>query len=137
MWSAVIAAVLSVISASGPDAPDAFVDRTPVPSCGALVQSKGDAWPPTADSHPEVACLADALGAGVGAELVAQTPTVEGDAVVYYYRAEPGRPGLELFVDASGDAFAGRPWEHAVCPHAVPDDLLGHLGGCAWDRPPQ
>jgi hypothetical protein len=134
VWSAVIAAVLSVISAGGPDAPDAFVDRTPVPSCGAVLQGLSDTWQPTPDAYPEVGCLAEALRTGAGAELVAQYTTVEGDKVAYYYRVEPGRPGLELFVDASGDAFAGRPWEHAVCPHAVPDDLLEHLGGCAWDQ---
>jgi hypothetical protein len=133
MWSVVVAAVLSVISASDPEVPDAFLDRTPLPSCGAILQGLGDTWTPAATSHPEVGCLARAVREGAAAELVARYTTVEGGRVVYYYRSEPGRPGLEVFVDASDDAFAGRPWEHALCPHAVPDDLLEHLGGCARD----
>lgn len=134
MWSLVVAAVLAVISASDADAPRAFVDRAPLPSCGAILHEPRTDWEPTAAAHPEIGCMARALRDGAGAELAVRMTTVEGDGVVHYYRAEPGRPGLELFIDASADAFAGRPWEHALCPHAVPDDLLEHLGGCAWDR---
>jgi hypothetical protein len=133
MWSVAIAMVLAVISAADPGVPDSFRDRPPLPSCGALLQELGDTWQPTAASHDEVGCLARAVRNGEAAELVARYTTVEGGKVVYYYRSEPGRPGLEVFVDASGDGFAGRPWEHALCPHVVPEDLLAHLGGCAWD----
>jgi hypothetical protein len=133
MWSLVVAAVLAVISAADADVPDAFRDRTPLPSCGAILQGLGDTWDPTAAGHPEIGCLAQAVRDGAAAELVVQYTTVEGGKVVYYYRSEPGRPGLELFVDASGDGFAGRPWEHALCPHAVPEDVVANLGGCAWD----
>jgi hypothetical protein len=133
MWSVVVATILAAISAADADVPDDFRDRMPLPSCGAILQGLSDTWTPTADEHPEVGCLAAAVRDGAGAELVAQYTTVEGGKVVYYYRAEPGRPGLELFVDASADGFAGRPWEHALCPHADPDVLLAHLGGCAWD----
>ena len=134
MWSLVVAAILAVISASDADVPDAFRDRTPLPSCGAVLQElKGTGWDPTANSRPEIGCLAGAVRNGASAELAVVYTTFEGDKVVYWYRSEPGRPGLELFVDASGDAFAGPPWEHARCAHAVPESLLANLGGCAWD----
>ena len=133
MWSVAVAAILSLISTNGAEVPDAFLDRTALPSCGAILQGLGEAWDRPAASHPQVGCLAEALRTGAAAELVAGYTTVEGGTVVYYYRAEPGRPGLEVFLDASADAFSARPWEHARCPHAAPDDVVANLGGCAWD----
>ena len=131
VWSVPVAAVLSLLSASTPAVPDAFLDREPLPSCGAVLRDLVGRPEATA-ALPEVRCLQQALTEGAAAELAVQTTTREGGTIVYYYRAERGRPGLEIFVDASDDAYSGSAWQHAVCPHASAADVIEHLGGCAW-----
>ena len=100
-------------------APDAFIDRAALPSCGSVDLGQGETIPQDA-----IDCLADA--GDQGAELVVTMPTVEGDPIVTYYRALP-TGGVEVFTDMTQDAFGGG-WAHEVCEDAT---TIGEYGGCA------
>lgn len=93
-------------------APGAFVDREPFDSCGDVRLDQGESVP-----DDLYRCLDDA--AATGAELVVTIPTTEGDPVVHYYRVGPQVDGVEIFVDATRDAFGSREWAHLLCPGAT------------------
>ena len=103
-------------------APEAFVTRKPLFSCGDFVLAPGA-------TVPEVAW--DCLTAGVegGAELVIVRSTTEGDPIITYYRVGPGIDGVETFTDTSFDSFGSGDWERTTCaPGDAPD--AGVLGDC-------
>jgi hypothetical protein len=100
--------------------PSSFRNRAELPSCGRIAAGPG---PVTGDP---VACFDAALRAGEGAELVVETRTTEGDPIVTYYRALPSG-GVEVFIDATEDAYGSGDWTHQACSDARE---LGNLGGC-------
>ncbi|SFT40403.1 hypothetical protein SAMN05660657_00560 [Geodermatophilus amargosae] len=110
-----------------PDAgapPAAFTGRDPLPACPAQDLGQGGAV-----TGEVLACL-DAGRTGDGAELAVTRPTTEGDPITSWYRARPGVPGLEVFVDGSRDRFGTGDWLRLECPGAAsPDDL----GDCTED----
>ena len=114
----VVAAAVRLLDPDG--APDAFQDRTPLPSCGTL-----DVGLSSVPQGPEVDCFEAALQAGRGAELVVASLTDEGDQTTTYYRSVPGQDGLEFWHDATRDAFGSGRWEHYRCPVATGIDDYG------------
>ncbi|MGY1730926.1 hypothetical protein ACI798_05345 [Geodermatophilus sp. SYSU D01045] len=120
MTRAVVLLTALACAACAPSAgaPAAFTDRDALPACPA--QDLGQGERVAADA---LACLA----AGE-AELEVTRPTTEGDPVTSWYRARPGLPGLEVFVDGSRDRFGTGDWLRLDCPAATsPEDL----GDCA------
>jgi len=107
----VVAAALFLRRDDSP--PDAFTNRSPLPSCGTVTAGAGSQ------------CLTAAMGTGAGAELTVTSVTTEGDPIVAYYRAVPGQPGLEVFTDSTKDKFSGTGWSYARCPQASGIDSLG------------
>ncbi|MGN7704195.1 hypothetical protein [Cellulosimicrobium sp. 22601] len=93
-------------------APAAFVDREPLDLCGDVRLDQGESVP-----DDLFRCL-DAAAA-TGAELVVTMPTTEGDPIVSYYRVGPRIDGVEIFVDATRDAYGPREWAHLLCPDAT------------------
>ena len=114
---AVVAWALVGFAGEGPAS--AFEERTPLPSCGTVEVAH------TAPSGPEVECFAEALREGRAAEVVVRSSTTEGDPVVSYYRTEPGAEGIEVFHDATQDAFGSGTWEHYRCLEGSGIDDLG------------
>jgi hypothetical protein len=95
-------------------APAEFTARDPLPACPAQDLGQGD----------RVAAEALACLTAGGAELAVTRPTTEGDPVASWFRARPGVPGLEVFVDGSRDRFGTGDWLRLDCPGATaPDDL--------------
>jgi hypothetical protein len=97
-------------SRTAPDAPPAFQDREPLPSCGEVELDQGEAIPQRA-----IDCMVDAMA--TGAELAVLQPTIEGDPLVSYYRVGPGINGIEIFTDGTLDTFGGG-WWHQQCADA-------------------
>ncbi|MGY1693360.1 MULTISPECIES: hypothetical protein [unclassified Geodermatophilus] len=121
--AAVLLALLCAGCAGEAGTPDAFTGRDRLPACP--VQDLGQGEPIAPDA---LACL-DAGRTVDGAELAVTRPTTEGDPVTTWYRARPGVPGLEVFVDGTRDRFGTGEWVRLDCPAATgPDD---GLGGCA------
>lgn len=108
----VASGLLVVAGCATTGAPAAFVDRAPLVSCGDVQLDQGESVP-----DDLYRCLDDA--AATGAELVVTMPTTEGDPIVHYYRVGPQIDGVELFVDATRDAFGSRRWVHLLCPEAT------------------
>lgn len=104
-------------------APDDFLTRVPLPSCGSF--DVGLAWqePPSA-----LKCLIDAIGSDTGAELALSGRTVEGDPIVLYYRALPGRHVIEVFEDSTRDDLGSQAWASRTCRDFDTD--LGRPTGC-------
>ena len=100
---------------SGP--PGGFEERAQLPSCGTVTVVH------TAPAGPEVDCFADAVREGRPAEVVVRMTTTEGDPVVECYRTDPEDPGIEIWRDATQDAFGSGEWEHARCEGAGVDQL--------------
>ncbi|MEO6712771.1 MAG: hypothetical protein ABIM89_04995 [Mycobacteriales bacterium] len=98
-----------------------FQSRSPLPSCGTLEWGHQPA--PTNDVALE--CFNTAMRTGTGAELMTRHPTVEGDEIHEYYRAVPGQPGYEVFVDTTRDAFGARGWSYGTCPGTSTLALFG------------
>jgi hypothetical protein len=73
-----------------------------------------------------VDCLRSAMRDGGGAELVVTAMTTEGDPITSYYRAVPGQPGLEIYLDSTRDRFRAADWSYLRCPDARGVDDLGH-----------
>ena len=102
---------------AGPE-PAEFTGRGVLPVCSAEDLGQGEPVPAGA-----LTCL-DAGRTGDGAELAVTRPTTEGDPITSWYRARPGVPGLEVFVDGSRDRFGTGDWLRLDCPAATsPDDL--------------
>ncbi|SFS03128.1 hypothetical protein SAMN04487846_1640 [Microbacterium sp. cf046] len=89
--------------------PQPFLDRTPLPSCGAITLAQGDEIP-----AENLDCLESA--GDEGAELSVTRPTTEGDPVTEYYRVLPGG-GWEAYLDGSMDRHGGQ-WWFTDCPDA-------------------
>lgn len=115
-----------VISPTETEAPQAFLEREPLASCGEFTLEQGEQNPAGA-----MECLNAAIGAG-GAELVVTGPTVEGDPIITWYRALP-TGGMETWSDVRRDKFAGEgvSWHYRLCPTA--DALLGDPGECTYE----
>lgn len=122
MWGTVVGLVLWLVSGrmAAELPPAAFQDRTPLPSCGSVVLGQRD---PVGRTEPEIDCFEQAIRRGAGAELVVTRPTVEGDPLIFYYRALP-QGTVEYFVDATQDSFGSRTWFDGVCTAPDPDDFL-------------
>lgn len=97
--------------------PAAFTARTPLPSCGSYELGL-EALPSQAGR-----CMTAAVGTTAGAELVLSRPTVEGDAVVTYFRALPGSTSIEVFIDSTKDKFGTRVWSRQMCGGFVNERL--------------
>ena len=101
-------------------APQQFVDRETLPSCGEVTLAQGDEIP-----AENLACLEEATEDG--AELAVTRPTTEGDPVTEYYRVLPGG-GWEAYLDGSMDRYGGQ-WWYTDCPDAkVIEDLATCTG---------
>jgi len=94
-------------SRASPDAPPQFRDRTPYPPCPDVLLEQGEQIPDDA-----VACIERA--GTEGAELAVVRPTTEGDPYVMFYRVGHGITGIEIWEDATRDAFGGG-WHFASC----------------------
>lgn len=106
-------------------APQEFLERTPLESCGEYTLDVGEQVPTAATE-----CLEGAIAAG-GAELVVTAPTDEGDPVVTWIRALPSG-GLEIWADVRQDKFAGEgSWQYSMCPGAV--SWLGDPAECTHE----
>jgi hypothetical protein len=88
-------------------APSEFRDRTPLPACEDVSLEQGTQIP-----DASVACIEQA--GPEGAELGIVQPTTEGDPIVTFYRVGPGIPGIEIWDDATRDAFGGG-WHLTRC----------------------
>ena len=89
-------------------APELFLTRTPLFSCGEFVLGQGATVPQNAW---------DCLAAGVdgGAELVIVKPTTEGDPIISYFRVGPDIDGVDVFTDSSLDKFGVEGWRQESC----------------------
>ncbi|NTW40283.1 MAG: hypothetical protein HGA44_10425 [Cellulomonadaceae bacterium] len=117
LMAAALAVAAGTTGCSGTPDPEGFAERPALASCGEITLDQGQGVPD--DSW---ACLDAAAADGSGAELTVSMPTVEGDQIVTYYRVGRGIDGLEVYVDASADRFAGpdaRGWVHQLCPGTV------------------
>jgi hypothetical protein len=103
-------------------APDAFINRSRLPSCGQHVVGHG--------SVPRAAidCFAAALGSDAGAEYAVSRLSEEGQPTVLYYRALPGQQVVEVFLDTTRDSFGKQQWLQAMCTGYDPTG--GHATGC-------
>lgn len=99
-------------SRASTDAPSAFRDRAPLPSCGDIVLEQGEEIPDAA-----VACMRSAM-LGAGGELAVVRPTTEGDPIVTFYRVGPGIRGATVFTDMSHDRYGGGGWDIVSCSGA-------------------
>ena len=104
-------------SRASADAPQDFRERPPYPPCPDVLLLQGEQIPDDA-----VACIEHA--GPEGAELAVVRPTTEGDPYVMFYRVGHGIEGLEIWEDATRDAFGGG-WHLATCSVVsvlTPDD---------------
>jgi hypothetical protein len=98
-------------------------DDGDLPSCGRV-----DLGPGTGAAEVPAdlaACLFDAAGERVGAELTVVSSTTEGDPVPVYYRRHPGVSGLEVMEDQTADAYGSGGWVVSLCPDATSLRALG------------
>jgi hypothetical protein len=112
-----LALLCGLTGCAGTGPPTAFEERPPLMSCGTVTVAHAE------PAGPEVDCFAEAIEDGRAAELVVRGTTIEGDPVVDYYRTVPGTPGIEVFHDATQDAFGSGTWEHYRCLGGGVDDL--------------
>jgi hypothetical protein len=94
-------------SRTSSSAPAEFRDRDPLPKCEDVSLEQGTQIP-----DDSVACVEKA--GPEGAELGVVQPTTEGDPIVTFYRVGPGIDGIEIWDDATRDAFGGG-WHRAEC----------------------
>lgn len=111
-----------------PDAlPPRFVDRLPLPSCGtyelaarhtsaglSLSQNLAAQADPTLPMEA-ARCLLGAVGSAAGAELGAQTRTVEVAPVVAWYRALPDSDRIEVYRDTTAGEWGPHQWTYELC----------------------
>jgi hypothetical protein len=88
--------------------PQAFKERTALPSCGKVEASHGQA------PSGSAGCLAAAVEGQDGAELAVSYLTPEGDPIVLYTRAVPGDP-VEVFEDHTRDDLGRQTWTRSEC----------------------
>jgi hypothetical protein len=118
-----LAALASILAACGalqppqPPQPDWVANRPPLESCGrehVNVEAAGF------DARPRQ-CVLAAFETGRGAELTSTMTTVEGDPITRILRVHETGP-IEVFVDATRDAFGSGEWERLECTRLVPVD---------------
>jgi hypothetical protein len=91
--------------------PDWIVNRQPLAACGVE-----DANAFNADARR---CLLAAHEAGTGAELISTMTSVEGDPITRWIRVHENGT-IELFVDATQDAYGSGEWERYRCERLIP-----------------
>ena len=111
-----------------------WLGRSTLASCGVVDTGRRPSEL-TVGEQAGYDCLESARDAGEGAELQVDQVTVEGDPVTSWYRVTPeGR--LEVYTDATADAFGSGRWEYApsaafdraAAADAAPDLPLGPPG---------
>jgi hypothetical protein len=117
VWLGVIALVVGLYFWGRDRTPPEFADRAVLPACGTVEQAALGAGAAGAAEQ--------CLSGGGGGELVVTGMTDEGARVVTYYRAVPGKPGLEIFDDRSADRFSSEDWVYRECPAASGPSVLG------------
>ena len=115
LFAVALTGLFAGCSDSGP--PDEFEERAELPSCGTVTVVH------TEPAGPEVDCFVEAVREGKPAEVVVRMSTTEGDPVVTYYRTSPDAPGIELWTDATQDAFGSGEWDHSRCEGTGVNDL--------------
>ena len=109
----VVVACAVVLTACGGDpVQEQWESRDDLPSCGSISLSHAEALEVVGEE--QVACLADALASGRGAELTVTVPTTEGDAITEYRRVLPDG-STEIYVDSTQDTFSDQRWGHGSC----------------------
>jgi hypothetical protein len=106
-------ALLAIVLVAGcgllpSDPPDWVTDRPGLPACGVEEAGHGEF------DIAKRTCLLDAFEAGRGAELISTLVTIEGDPITQYIRVHPDAT-VEIFVDATRDAFGSGTWERLIC----------------------
>jgi hypothetical protein len=96
--------------------PDWVANRQPLPPCGEEDVGMGEDFDPGARR-----CLLDAFESGTAGELISTQTTVEGDPITRYVRVHDNGT-IELFVDATRDAYGSQSWERLICDRLVPVD---------------
>ena len=94
--------------------PEWAANRRPLPPCGVERLSRDGGVDRDARR-----CLLAAWEAGEEAELISARTTVEGDLVTRYLRVH-GNGTIEVFVDATQDAYGSGQWERHRCEALVP-----------------
>jgi hypothetical protein len=118
--------------------PDWITNRLPLTLCGVEDVAQGGEGM-NIDARR---CLLAAYQAGDGAELISTQPTIEGDPITRYIRVHENGT-VELFVDATQDAFGSGRWERYRCERLLtvaepndppdlvfPNDLVFVEDGC-------
>lgn len=113
-----VAAVLMTAACSAEEdaprvsAPQAFVDRSTLPSCGETTAKGPDST--LTELYPQsiVDCLLRSRY-GKGAELSVTAFTTEGDPIRTYYRTAESASTVEVFLDRSRDG--GKEWVQISC----------------------
>jgi hypothetical protein len=94
--------------------PGWVTNRLPLESCGAEdVGQEGDM------NVQARQCLLAAYQAGAGAELISTQVSIEGDPITRFIRVHENGT-VELFVDATRDAYGSGEWERYRCERLVP-----------------
>lgn len=113
-----LAAVLMTVACSSEEdtprvsAPQAFVDRSTLPSCGETAAKGPDSTPTELYPQSAVDCLMNSRY-GKGAELSVTAFTTEGDPIRTHYRTAGNASTVEVFLDRSGDG--GKEWVQILC----------------------
>jgi hypothetical protein len=94
--------------------PDWVTNRLPLPACGEEVVAQGGEFDVAART-----CLLQAFDAGRGAEVITTQTSVEGDPITRYIRVHDNGT-IELFVDATRDAYGSGEWERLRCERLTP-----------------
>jgi predicted small secreted protein len=97
-------------------APQAFVDRDRLPSCGSYAWTLNDEGPPEHIWR----CLVDSLDQGDPAELIVQSPGIDSTSVSYYRVYEEGEQVEVWHRDTMGDR-----WWRGSCASLDPDEGPG------------
>jgi hypothetical protein len=115
--AALLMVVLATSSACIPIAvgqPEWAANRRPLPACG------GERLSPDGGVDSEARrCLLDAWRAGEDAELISGETTEVGNLVTRYLRVHANGT-IEVFVDATQDAYGSGRWERYRCESLVP-----------------
>ncbi len=112
-----VALGLASCAALQPPQPDWVANRTPLESCGREDVDVAAAG----FDEPARHCILAAFRDGRGAELSSTLTTIEGDPITRIVRVhETGL--IEVFVDATRDAFGSGEWERLECTRLIPVD---------------
>lgn len=100
------------------NAPAGFHDGIDRESCGQFTLKQGETIAPVA-----VGCINDARGKHA-AQLVAVSPTTEGDPIVTIYRTDVGRSGVKVFIDNEFDRWGAPTWSQRQCEMVASTNFL-------------